>query len=148
VFKDFVPCPVCYDIGGGGVIERFILTTDNSVLYTCDECSATWGGEDRILLGNYRVLSEYLANKGFQHNDYTHIKKQFDPKTFLASGDELTDLIEKAFERHGKSRESSPAHLSIWKVDMGEPVGKKGEKNIVIVLNTTENSVLDAHTED
>ncbi|WP_407569958.1 hypothetical protein [Deinococcus altitudinis] len=139
----FTPCPVCYKIGGGGVVERLQLRVDDSIIYVCEECSAAWHSESAIALDSYRVDSALFLERGLTLEQRTTFSA-FDDTTFLDSGATLGTLIGEAFASLEKVRLNGPAHLSLWAVDMQRVIGKAGESRIILVVNTAGTAVLDA----
>lgn len=43
-------CPVCYDIGGGGLLFRYLEVASNKQILMCDECNSAWYSDDDIAL--------------------------------------------------------------------------------------------------
>jgi hypothetical protein len=142
--KYFTPCPVCYDIGGGGVVERLIFEKNRTIIYSCDKCQSSWREGVDILISNYITLSQIILNQGFSLEDEKYIKQCFEDSTFNISGEKLTELIYQALYNPNKQSLPSPSHLSIWMTNMGKVVGKNGEDHIIIVVNTSGVAVLDA----
>ncbi|NJK44125.1 MAG: hypothetical protein HC933_07400 [Pleurocapsa sp. SU_196_0] len=42
------PCPVCFFVGGGGVILEYLDIHQDRAIFMCDECNSTWTSKANI----------------------------------------------------------------------------------------------------
>jgi enamine deaminase RidA (YjgF/YER057c/UK114 family) len=59
ITKLLTHCPVCYDIGGGGLVHKFRVVQTGKIIFVCDECDSAWEEDEDISIQKYRVLSDF-----------------------------------------------------------------------------------------
>lgn len=55
-------CPVCYDIGGGGLLFRYLEMVSNKQIFMCDECSSAWYSDEDVILSTEKSNQIFGAN--------------------------------------------------------------------------------------
>ena len=43
-------CPVCYDLGGGGLLHHYLEIENHRKILMCDECNSAWYQESEVAL--------------------------------------------------------------------------------------------------
>ncbi|MGR5899409.1 3'-5' exonuclease [Bacillus cereus] len=70
LFKGKVVCPMCH---GNGLIFKAKIKNEETILYICDECDATWEHDNAIQISNFIELSSLLKKSNSVYSDILNL---------------------------------------------------------------------------
>ncbi|ANE43356.1 hypothetical protein [Deinococcus puniceus] len=141
----YTKCPVCFHIGGGGLLARFKVKATGAIFYACDQCESAWPENEPILITYFNLITGILLENGLPlENHRGAFWEAFDDTEFIAKDEQLRDLLYHLMLMDDKTKVDDPIYPYIWLVDCHRVIGTGGETKVALVLNRAETYILDA----